>query len=521
MTTDPLAHPATPASTEAAACRRWPGAWLAGGAFGLLGLVASPAPAQARPSYDGSAPTCFLTAGGALEICRDGSEAEGVLAAPPPCSFVRGVQLFRPKRSTGPGPIQAIFQGESPAQEGRRRGEDCPERRATDPNDGGTLKTGRSPEQLATILPLSEARFGFATQKPERRDRRRKRRDEAPPENVTEGIGPRDPVAVSGRDWAGEEYSYVFLLALQPVENGERRVEEEPRRRGRSRRRREEGAPASAETFRRVQIEARTLDFVNFEIRTRGEDGQVVWMPVQGEERRRRAPLQPAPVLDETGKPLTSACPAPALQTHGLSGSISIVERTYHFFYTDVLPEDCGLPAEKRRTGLFLRTATDLAVDKVWSSPRRLGSALPANSLVRVARAKGATRWAVSYTCDRPANAPGGPVEDICLQYTADLNPDSIASLTLYAEPVEAGRSPAYLGLRSGGDGGGRFDRSAHFWMTDSYGNLDVPATYGGKSGFLTWVDRLSPGAGGSTGSRVYGRPAFWATWTARRTGTP
>ncbi len=140
-------------------------------------------------------------------------------------------------------------------------------------------------------------------------------------------------------------------------------------------------------------------------------------------------------MLDETGKPLASACPAPALQTHGLAGSISIVEQTYHYFYTDVLPEDCGLPPEKRRTGLFPAHRDGLSVDKVWSSPRRLGGRCPPNSLVRIARAKGATRWAVSYTCDRPANAPGGPVEDICLQYTADLNPDSIASLALYGSP--------------------------------------------------------------------------------------
>ncbi len=130
MTTDASAHPATRASTEAAS-RRWrPAAWLAGGAFGLIGLAATAGMAEARPSYDGSAPTCFLTAGGALEICRDGSEAEGVLAAPAPCSFVRGVQLLRLKRSVAPGPIQAIFQGESPAQEGRRKGEECQERRA-------------------------------------------------------------------------------------------------------------------------------------------------------------------------------------------------------------------------------------------------------------------------------------------------------------------------------------------------------------------------------------------------------
>lgn len=479
----------------------------------VLWLLA--APAQARPSYDGSAPTCFLTAGGALEICRDGSEAEGVLAAPSACSFARGVQLLRLPRATAPGPIQAVFQGQSPLAT-KRRDEDCPERRATDTRDGGALHTGRSPEQLATILPPSGARFAVALE--ERRDKRR--RGETPAEPAQEGIGPRDPIAVAGRDWAGEEYSYVFMLGQEAEEARSEPPEESPRRRG-SRSRPEDTVTPPQTILRRIQIEARTLDFVHYEIRTRAEDGKALaWVPYSDEGRRRAAP-SPAAVLDEAGKPIASACPAPSFETRGLAGSISIVEKTYYYFYTDVLPEDCGLPPEKRRMGLFLRTATDLAADKVWSSPRRLGTALPPNTLVRVARAKDMSRWAVSYTCNRPANAPGGPVADICLQYTNDLDPAAIGALTLYADPIEAGRSAAYLGLRSGGNGAGRFDRSAHFWMTDSHGNLDVPGAYAGKSGLLTWVDRLAPGAGGYEGSRIYGRPVYWATWTTRRTGSP
>lgn len=504
MTTFAAARPLFPSVRPPAKVRRL--ACFA--AAGVLWLLA--APAQARPSYDGSAPTCFLTAGGALEICRDGSEAEGVLAAPSPCSFARGVQLLRLPRATPPGPIQAVFQGESPLST-KRRDEDCPERRATDTRDGGALHTGRSPEQLATILPPSGARFGVAL--PERRERRR--RGAAPAEPAQEGIGPRDPIAIAGRDWAGEEYSYVFMLGLLAE-----RSEYEPRRRSRRSRRDDDDTPPQT-SLRRIQIEARTLDFVHYEIRTRAGDGNALaWVPYSDEGSRRAAPI-PAAVLDEAGKPVASACPAPSFETRGLAGSISIVEQTYYYFYTDVLPEDCSQPPDKRRMGLFLRTASDLAAEKVWSSPRRLGAALPPNTLVRVARAKGTNRWAVSYTCDRPANAPGGPVADICLQYTNDLDPAAIGALTLYADPVEAGRSPAYLGLRSGGNGAGRFDRSAHFWMTDSHGNLDVPGAYAGKSGFLTWVDRLAPGAGGYAGSRIYGRPVYWATWTARRTGSP
>jgi hypothetical protein len=481
-------------------------------------VLLGPDPAEARPaSYEGSAPSCFLTGGGALEICRDGSEAEGVLIAPAPCAFVRGVQLLRLARSEAPGPIQALFQGQTPVAS--RRDEPCPERRATDSRDGGALRTGRTFEALVTTLPPAADRFWVDL--PEQSTRARGWSEPTP---TAEGIGPRDPIAVTGRTWAGEAYSYVFLLGQERVgvTGGD---DAETERRGRRRRRRaEQDAPASgpADVRRRVQIEARTLDFQTFEIRTRTADGYgLAWTPFEaGAGRGRRSdPPAPAAVIDEAGKPVTSACTAPAFETHGLAGSISVVDRTYHYVYTDVLPEDCGLAPEKRRTGLFLRTAQDLSGAKVWSTARKLAGPLPPGSLVRVARAKGLQRWAVSYTCQRPANAPGGPVADICLQYTADMNLDGIGALKLYADPVEAGRSPAYLGLRSGGDGSGRYDRSAHFWMTDAEGNLDTPAIYPNKAGFLTWLDRLAPTASGRDTSSLYGRPVYWATWTVRQIG--
>ena len=481
-------------------------------------MLLGPVPAEARPaSYEGSAPSCFLTGGGALEICRDGSEAEGVLIAPAPCAFVRGVQLLRLARSEAPGPIQALFQGQTPVAS--RRDEPCPERRATDSRDGGALRTGRTFEALVTTLPPTADRFWVDL--PEQSTRARGWSEPTP---TAEGIGPRDPIAVTGRTWAGEAYSYVFLLGQERVgvSGGD---DAETGRRGRRRRRRaEQDAPASgpADVRRRVQIEARTLDFQTFEIRTRTADGYgLAWTPFEaGAGRGRRSdPPVPAAVIDEAGKPVTSACTAPAFETHGLAGSISVVDRTYHYVYTDVLPEDCGLAPEKRRTGLFLRTAQDLSGAKVWSTARKLAGPLPPGSLVRVARAKGLQRWAVSYTCQRPANAPGGPVADICLQYTADMSLDGIGALKLYADPVEAGRSPAYLGLRSGGDGSGRYDRSAHFWMTDAEGNLDTPAIYPNKAGFLTWLDRLAPTASGRDTSSLYGRPVYWATWTVRQIG--
>jgi hypothetical protein len=477
------------------------------------------APVEARPAgFEGSAPSCFVTGGGGLEICREGIEAEGVLIAPAPCAFVRGVQILRLPRSEAPGPLQAIFQGQTPIAS-HRRDEPCPERRATDSRDGGSLRTGRTFEALATTLPPSADRFWVDL--PEERAQARGWTEPTP---AAEGIGPRDPIAVSGRDWAGEAYSYVFLLGQERVGVAANADAETGRRDRRGRRKdagRDESAQGAADVRRRVQIEARTLDFQTFEIRTRTADGYgLAWTPfAAGADRGRSAPPNPAAVIDEAGKPVASACTAPAFETHGLAGSINIVDRTYHYVYTDVLPEDCGLAPEKRRTALYLRTSQDLSGPKVWSSPRKLAGPLPPGTLVRVARAKGMQRWAVSYTCQRPANAPGGPVADICLQYTGDMSLDGIGALKLYADPAEAGRSPAYLGLRSGGDGSGRYDRSAHFWMTDAQGNLDTPAIYPTKGGFLTWLDRLAPTASGRDTSSLYGRPVYWATWTVRPIG--
>ncbi|WP_236960821.1 hypothetical protein [Methylobacterium durans] len=306
---------------------------------------------------------------------------------------------------------------------------------------------------------------------------------------------------MTGRNWAGDEYYYVFLLATATTEGGNRRV----------------------------QIQARTYDFERFDVRGKGEDGNPAWVPFQPEEepgrrRRRGRPREadnpsPAAVLDEAGKPILGHCPGQGFDTQGLVGSISVVDQVYHWFYTDVLPSDCNEPVLKRRTALYLRTSRDLTADRVWSAPRTVAEPLPAASRVRVAKAKGMERWAVAYACNRPANAPGGPVADLCVQYTADLSIGTLAGLAWYAEPVAAMRSPHYLGLRSGGDGSGRYGRSHHFWMTDRYGNLDTPASFSAKAGFLTWLDRLAPREDGTEASSVYGRPVYWATWSVRVVG--
>jgi len=453
----------------------------------VAGSLAAPAPAAAQ----GPDPGCYPTAGGALEICR-GGEAEGVLYVPRPCESAANVQILRP--AEGGDRLQAIYQAETPQR--TRRGETCAPRRAESPLDGGAVRSGSMPEQLATTLPPTEARLWELARVAERqgrrsRSRRRTREPEAP-EAVQEGIAARHPMVVAGRDWSGDVYSYVFLLTTVPTPSGNRHA----------------------------LMQARTADFERFDVRSADADG-ALWVPFAPEgggrhrSRRTRNPA-PSPVLDETGAAIVGNCAGAGFDRNDLVGSISVVDQVYHYFYTDVLPADCDKPAAERRLGLYLRTGRDPAADRPWSSARLVAEPLPGEALVRVAKAKGMDRWVVAYSCNRPSNTMDGPVADLCVQYTPDLALGSIAGLKWYADPMAIMRSPHYLGLRSGGDGTGRFSRAQHFWMTDRYGNLATPTNYPGKAGFLTWLDRRAPGTGGQPTSSVFGRPIYWGTWSVR-----
>ncbi|MCJ2035978.1 hypothetical protein [Methylobacterium sp. J-068] len=446
-------------------------------------------------------PSCYVTGGGTLEICR-GNEAEGVFVAPRACEAVSGVQIVR--TTPGTGPLQAMYQAEAPLasrgrSRGQRDGEACAPRRATAPLDGGSVRAGAMPEQLATTMPPVRGRLWEMTAADAKQAGRRRGRREgaAAPDAapMSEGIAARHPMSVAGRDWGGDAYSYVFFLAAVPTESGNRHA----------------------------LLQARTLDFTRFDIRERNADG-TVWTSSggsgsegRGRRRRARTDAEPNPgaVLDESGAPVIGNCPGQGFDRTDLVGAISVVDQVYHYFYTDVLPSDCNEPAATRRLGLYLRTSRDLNAEKVWSTARTIAQPLPNQSLVRVAKAKDMDRWAVAYRCNRPANTMDGPVSDICVQYTADLSPGSLASLTWFSEPQAIMRSNAYLGLRSGGDGSGRFGRSQHFWMTDRYGNLATPTNYRNKAGFLTWLDRLAPGHDTGTSS-VFGRPTYWGTWSVR-----
>lgn len=454
----------------------------------LLPVAAGLAPWAMPVAAQAPDPACFPTAGGALEICR-GGEAEGVFFAPRACESAANVQIVRTAGRTGR--LRVVYQAEAPA--GGRRGDACPARRATSPLDGGSVRTGAMPEQLATLMPPTQACLWEMARavRPEGRRRGRARSPEAA-EAAPEGIAARHPMVVAGRDWSGDDYTYVFLLTTVPTPSGNRHA----------------------------LMQVRTADFERFDVRGRAADGPawVPFTPEGGRRRSRRGGDAPAPsaVLDETGAPIVGNCPGEGFDRHDLVGSISVLDRVYHYFYTDVLPADCAAPPAQRRLGLYLRTSPDLTADRPWSSARLVAEPLPGQALVRVAKAKGMDRWAVAYSCNRPANTMDGPVADLCVQYTGDLSIGSLAGLVWYSEPVAIMRSPAYLGLRSGGDGGGRFGRAQHAWMTDRYGNLDTPASYSAKAGFLTWLDRLAPGYEERGASSVFGRPVYWGTWSVR-----
>ena len=506
----------------------------------LIGVFAACTATSAKAQAESTVPACYATGGGALEICRSEGEPEGVFYAPPACRFAYDVQILRLKARSAPGPLQVVHHAEP--SRGASRGRDAPDcetdLRATDATIGGSVRTGRVSEQLAEAMPPTDYRFWAMQPRQEarqqtrrearsearrqareerrsqRRDRRRgreageTRREEirAAALVAREGSAGRDPMTVAGRDWAGDEYHYLFMIASEAI--GEKR--------------------------RNVLIQGRTIDFERIEVRGRVEDSDTVdWVPFgeqeteeppqrrRGRRGRGRAPTSPAPpalapVLDEAGNPITGSCAAEGFDARGLVGSISVVDQTYHYFYADVLPADCDAPPAKRRMGLYLRTSKDVTAGKAWSGATTVVEGLPPDTLVRVGKAKAMERWVLAYSCFRPANAPGGPVADICLHYTADLSVEAIKALPLFFEPASAARSGAYLGLRSGGDGSGRYGRDGFFWMTDRYGNLATPASYPTKGGFLTWLDRYAPRADGSEGSTLYGRPVYWSTWTVR-----
>lgn len=270
--------------------------------------------------------------------------------------------------------------------------------------------------------------------------------------------GAANPIAISGLP--GDPYFYVFFLGVND--------DERTRDRARSH-------------WRHYLLEARTRDFTSFDLKT--DSGWAPFSPA----------IRPAPILDSDGAVIRSNSARLLGHTQGLIGSISFVNGVYYFFYFDYGPEGDAI-------NLYVRTSMDVSKDG-WS-PQKI--VIPAIGLrmVRIAKAKNLDRWAVMYGCYV------GNIQDICVQYTQNLNvfgPGGLSSLRLTPEFA--------LGLSS--DGQARFIAQP-YWLTDRWGNLDSPEDQQNMEFYWTDMTRSRCLAHPYPFCPVYGGPVFRASWSAQ-----
>lgn len=301
--------------------------------------------------------------------------------------------------------------------------------------------------------------------------------------------GGGNPMVVRGA--AGDPYFYVLYLAV--ASDGGR-----------------------GEAWRNILVEARTRDFLQYDLLQRDGAGRAVWVAFAGDAAR------PAAVVDTAGHVIESSQPArvtgpgdphhPAgsVNTQGVFGSLVRIGATLYYFYTD---QD---PAVPTRSHLYVRTAPDIATNGRLSPPRAVLDVAP-EMLIRVARVTGTgaggggDRWAVFYNCFRRL-AP--PVSDICLQYTRDLaldRPGGIGGLALFDGPGFSGVSRHALGLTGDAGAAGASLKIQQFYLSTPDGALARPRVRadGGPAptgGLLTWTEL------GRDWS-IFGAPVYWAVW--------
>jgi hypothetical protein len=290
--------------------------------------------------------------------------------------------------------------------------------------------------------------------------------------------GGGNPMVIAGQP--GDPYRYIFYLGVAS----------------------DNARPGA---WRNVLLEARSRDFIHFEVLQTGPDGASVWAPFAGDA------AMPAEVTDTGGRPIVSAWPAPlittatatrrhpagAVPTQGLLGSVVLLGGSYDYFYTD---ED---PDNRASNHLFVRTARDITRNGQFSAARPV-LAVPPEILIRVAMASDMKRWTVLYTCLRSLHPRHF---DLCLQYTRNLNlsgPGSLADLQLFDGPRFTGLSHYALGLAGAGDN----IRAQHDEFTTLDGALAIPpGSPPDTGGLLTW-NELPLGRG------IFGAPSYWARWT-------
>lgn len=249
--------------------------------------------------------------------------------------------------------------------------------------------------------------------------------------------------------------------------------------------------------FRHYVCEARTLDFVSFELRTE-VGGKVCWKPYgHGVPREWR---RPKALMDVDGRPIRGQVPITTDRTQGMIGSICRVNGVVYYFYADVDTDGMG--------SVYYRTCPDPgALDAQWSGATKIPNArVMRESVVRVAKAHKQDRWMVLYNGYK--QMPDGSLrQDLFCQYTRNLNvigPGGLSDLRFFDRFAEngAGIGSHYLGLTSGG---GCY--AQHFYMTDDDGNLELPDGMPDtwhSGGFITWTDFAT---------RIAGAKIHWATF--------
>ncbi len=135
--------------------------------------------------------------------------------------------------------------------------------------------------------------------------------------------GGGNPMVVRGRRSIGDPHDYVFFLGVTSDDG-------------------------HSLAWRNVLLQARTRDFLKFDVLQRDAADHPEWVPFAGDT------AMPKIVADVTGHPIESNQPAPvetgatgdklrpagAVVTAGIFGSIALVYGTYYYFYTDQDPID-------------------------------------------------------------------------------------------------------------------------------------------------------------------------------------
>jgi len=441
--------------------------------FGLFGLLAVSYRISHRAhAYAPPGGTCFITGGGELQVCHDPA-AEGIFYQPGPDQVGYNTQII----DIGGGRYATVLHSEAEdtaawvAQTGHVR--------AGDSIKSGIVDAAANPRAAYTAPadldyriwgsltnPSSPLYYGIVPGNP-----------------AAKGLsGGGNPMVVRGRP--GDPYYYVFFLGVMS----------------------DDGQGIG---WRNVLLEARTADFIHFDLLQQDAAGNSVWAAFAGDN------AMPAIVQDVNGNPMISNHPAvkakPTLlrrhrgtPTAGLFGTIVYRNGMYYYFYTD---EDVDDP---KLNHLYVRTATDLTANRRWSAPQIVMN-VPPQIMVRVAPARFMDRWAVIYMCLRSVHPF---VSDLCLQYSQNMNltgPGSLGALVLFDQPYD-GLSADTLGLvgANNPDGSATTLKIQPYFLTDGAGGLAVPpdaASNPSIGGMLTWNDLPFT-------FQIFGAPTYWATWT-------